>query len=777
MSASRLYAKAWWEPTPPPDSVFLPGHLREAHAAAARLLDSTGADQLRAVGLPPDAWLARLRRAVCLAAALHDLGKANDHFQGMVLKRPDRHNRQQGLRHEWVTLLMMEQPPLREWLRTATLGDEAAWLAVECAVTGHHPAYQRPSPPGDAVGGAGSDMLLHCAHQDFAISLCWLSETFRLGPVPPMGETKLSLLESGGDGAFRRLLRWSVDAQGRWDRLSGDEQRFIAAAKACLIGADVAGSALPKAVADEQGRADWISTAFANAPTPEDLGEIITARLTDRRTGKVEPLRAFQEQTAQSSGQVTLLRAGCGTGKTLAAYHWARTRHPGKRLYICYPTTGTATEGYRGYLWDEQVKTGRGGARLFHGRADVDLEIILGAPDDETEDDALRIESLDAWSTPIVSCTVDTVLGLLQNHRTGLYAWPALAGAAFVFDEIHAYDEKLFGALLCFLEKLSGVPVLLMTASLPAERLTATEDVLRRRGGSLTVAPRTPDLAELEELPRYHPHEGADPWPVVRAELEAGGKVLWVCNTVDRAIAAARQAKAFVLSPFVYHRRFGYEDRVKRHKAVVHAFGPESSSPALAICTQVAEMSLDISATMLVSELAPVPFLIQRLGRLNRRPHQGDPTRPFILIEPVSNQGKFSTAPYDPADYGDWPRITRKWLSALPRGAIAQRNLSEAWERLQDSQQARRFPRESAWLKGGPHTTVAELRQGSPGITVIREEDLPEAKNKSWKHVALPMPQPKARSWQQWRRFKGIPVAPTGSVRYDKERGGEWSDT
>lgn len=33
----------------------------------------------------------------------------------------------------------------------------------------------------------------------------------------------------------------------------------------------------------------------------------------------------------------------------------------------------------------------------------------------------------------------------------------------------------------------------------------------------------------------------------------------------------------------------------------------------------MAEMSLDLSATLLVTDLAPVPALIQRLGRLNRR--------------------------------------------------------------------------------------------------------------------------------------------------------------
>jgi len=152
---------------------------------------------------------------------------------------------------------------------------------------------------------------------------------------------------------------------------------------------------------------------------------------------------------------------------------WAAKNHPSRRLYFCYPTTGTATEGFKDYLFEPDVK-----ADLFHSRRDVDFEIILNTGDDAKNaaaDAALRIDSLDAWSTPIVACTVDTVLGIVQNNKRGLFAWPALAQSAFVFDEIHAYDDRLFGALLRFLRDLPGLPSLLMTASLPKAR----EEALR----------------------------------------------------------------------------------------------------------------------------------------------------------------------------------------------------------------------------------------------------------------------------------------------------------
>src|SRR5262249_56216039 len=136
----------------------------------------------------------------------------------------------------------------------------------------------------------------------------------------------------------------------------------------CLIAGDVAGSALPREVEDKTEREEWIARAFGNVPPP---GRI--QRIVDRRRG-TQPLYKFQEAVAASTSPVTFVRAGCGSGKPLAAYLWASTQHPGRRLYFCYPTTGTATEGYRDYLHAPEEDFD---ADLFHGRAAVDLDILL----------------------------------------------------------------------------------------------------------------------------------------------------------------------------------------------------------------------------------------------------------------------------------------------------------------------------------------------------------------------------------------------------------------
>lgn len=287
----------------------------------------------------------------------------------------------------------------------------------------------------------------------------------------------------------------------------------------------------------------------------------------------------------------------------------------------------------------------------------------------------------------------------------------------------------------------------------------------------------------MEQLPRYHrltPLSGHDPIAEVRAELARGGRVLWVCNLVDRAVHFANRCAD--LDPFVYHSRFRYIDRVQQHKAVIKAFDPaQTPGAALAICTQVAEMSLDLSATLLVSDLAPVPAMIQRLGRLNRRAvpvgvSAKPKTMPFTIVEPLGRDGNFSALPYDTSSeaFGDWPTASREWLERIGEADISQAKLATTWESA--SSEAKVKPGESKWLDGGPRTEVDALREASPGITVVMEQDLPALNSGKSRlvEVAIPMPMPRRRDWKSWQQFNHVPIAPADAIEYDPKRGAAW---
>ena len=671
MDPKRLWAKSKRDDEAEVSSMFLPGHLQDVFAAARQVLDSTADEQLTALGLNATEYHERFRRCVLLAAAVHDLGKANDHFQGMIRRTKDRQDRQQGIRHEWVTVLMLTQ--LRAWLLPAVNRSDMDFDITEWAVAGHHPAHDHASPPKDTPknGASGPEINLLCSHNDYRVSLDWLAGTFKLASPPPLTDLKLELSTYGQ--VFSGIRAWEKASKKAWSGFSKKDKLLVAAVKDCLVAADIAGSALPKKTPDNSQRWSWISESFAEKPKPGELQEVVAVRRRSKTfTERNEDRERFQFAVAASTTAVTYVKAGCGTGKTLAGYMWAAKNHPTRRLYFCYPTTGTATEGFKDYLYEPDVK-----ADLFHSRRDVDFEIILNTGRDAKNADAdaaIRIDSLDAWSTPIVACTVDTVLGIVQNNKRGLFAWPALAQSAFVFDEIHAYDDRLFGALLRFLRDLPGLPSLLMTASLPEAREEALRAVLKEYRG-IDLIPIAGPTA-LEELPRYRKVDcrlTTIRLPLVRETLNKGGKVLWVCNTVKRVMDAADRTSD--CDPLIYHSRFKYEDRVHRHKAVIDAFDPKKNAGnALAICSQVAEMSLDLSADLLVTDRATVPALIQRLGRLNRRAKSGASTKPFIVIEPENH------LPYTPADL----EAARKWFAKLAEDGISQKDLADAWEQTGD---------------------------------------------------------------------------------------------
>ncbi len=179
MNPETLWAKSWdhLRLSTPPRSALFAEHLKDVLAAADRVLAATGDDQLTALGLPIEKYRDRFFRIVRLAAAIHDLGKANDHFQGMVRGQRDLRVTPQGIRHEWVTILMMSW--LRQWLLPVLSGSELDCSMAEWAVAGHHPAVDHQSPPKSCPDGAGVDICLH-----FAVKNCLIAADIAGSALP-----------------------------------------------------------------------------------------------------------------------------------------------------------------------------------------------------------------------------------------------------------------------------------------------------------------------------------------------------------------------------------------------------------------------------------------------------------------------------------------------------------------------------------------------------------------------------------------------------------------
>lgn len=407
-----------------------------------------------------------------------------------------------------------------------------------------------------------------------------------------------------------------------------------------------------------------------------------------------------------------------------------------------------------------------------------------------------KLESLDLWGTPLVVGTADTVLGLMANARRSAYNFPALMQSAIVFDEIHAYDEELFGLLLVFLETFPKIPVLLMTASLPEARREAINRV--RADLRVVKGPCDHEVRRRYATPKILSE--ADAWEHIRDCLSNSslGKVLWVRNQVDWAVQAYRQCHTRLqdLRPFIglYHSRFRYKDRARVHAEVIEKFRSERE-PCVLVATQVAEMSLDLSADLLVTDLAPIPSLIQRLGRLNRFAEADwGPSGMSIFCEPpVSDRTKQP----DPFPYLECDlKQSREWLKTLMKEdrRLSQRDLSEAFSGFDVGQTValQEARQRAVFVSGLWQTTRASTRGEGYTIPVVLREDFenyPKDKHRDstyrrgWlreHEVSIPI----RAEMCGWEVFGQTPIAPRNAVIYGliddqdpaKRTGAAWAD-
>lgn len=717
----------------------LVGHTAAVVEAVTTLVDTLGNSLISQFGLTCD--FVKLRATARLAAYMHDWGKANDHFQAVVRHQRNPLEQPQMIRHEVASVLLAWE--FREWLQQGE-GDLFTALA---AAGGHHlklggRAGKRTDDLGEFREGTGDDRFYwYFDHPYFYKLLRYGVKALGL-PRDLKLPRKLStcwqvteLKKNKRQEVLEAFLTWKSDPV-----LTG-------VVKSLLISGDAVGSALPPTGTNIK---QWIQQELKQTLTEAKLQKVIEARLNGN------DLLDFQKQLGATPTRVTLAQAGCGTGKTVGAYNWAKRHAIERKLFFCYPTTGTSTEGFIDYVHN-QVD-----AVLLHSRADVDLQRVeldrLTSTGEEAEvgdgtenETAKKLESFKAWGKEAIVCTVDTVLGLLQCNRRPMYCFPAIAQAAFVFDEVHCYDDALFGALLRFLETVKA-PILLMSASFLPWQLEAIKKAVDE---PVKVIPGPKDL---EEKPRYRFHYvDAPDWERVKKELATGGKVLWVCNQVNTAIAVYQEAKRRNLDAELYHSRYRYHDRVDHHRAVVDGF--KKDEPILAIATQVAEMSLDLSATLLVSQIANPAGLIQRLGRLNRRYCGHALDAMFYADEKVG-------FPYIQAELDAGSALVQSFT-----GEVNQAQLAE-W--LEQSDRCGKLKKDSVLLDGKWRTYSAALREAGYTVTALLEQDAAKAESLRMSELpryTVPLPAQDTKNWK--RHKKGYLIAPAQKWKYSAEFGAE----
>lgn len=438
-------------------------------------------------------------------------------------------------------------------------------------------------------------------------------------------------------------------------------------------------------------------------PVPTELSA--SRLLPPGIAGNLSPLQTSVGDLALPDGPVlAIIEDVTGSGKTEAALLLAaRLLSDGRAdgLFFALPTMTTANAMYD-RLGAAYLKLFADGTRpslvLAHGKRrlhDGFSASILEDPDqhrtsrDGYEDGAgatcagwIADDRRKAFLAHVGVGTIDqAILAVLPSKHQALRLW-GLSDRILIIDEAHAYDAYVgreIETLLEFHAALGGSAIVL-TATLPASQRRdlaaafgrglgaklATEQVsdyplltvVSSAGVSAMPLPSRNDRTRSLRVRRIASAEKAIDHIVETARR--GAAVAWIRNAVDDAIEATDVLKSRGIEAVLLHARFAMGDRLEIEKRVTDTLGRDDKTGKrvgfVVVGTQILEQSLDYDVDVMITDLAPIDFIIQRAGRLWRHARK---TRPVDSPELVV------FAP-DPDAV-----IDRDWYRTLSRRAAA----------------------------------------------------------------------------------------------------------
>lgn len=356
-----------------------------------------------------------------------------------------------------------------------------------------------------------------------------------------------------------------------------------------------------------------------------------------------------------------LLRAPTGAGKTDAALLWASKQIKAQRadrLIFAMPTRFTAN------AISVNVSKELGQTGLYHSSAWSAISDRVKNNEISLSDALNQHKMARCLLSPITVCTIDHLLMSLtmtcEDHHLISYN---LANSCVVIDEADFYDDFTLANIQYLLKVLHEwkVPVLIMSASLPDSSLSLYQSTGYKIDSILEDSHDVNNIRkrfEIKDIIDYNEFKDID--SLIEKCFERGNGILYM-NTVDSAIALykhicsdKKRTKEEIDNVHLYHSRFTEPDKLKKEEKIIKALGKkaweEGCAKGIVIMTQIGEMSINISAEIMISELCPIDRMIQRTGRLCR--FSDDMGKLYVLI-PYRNKTIYP-APYGILENNSW---------------------------------------------------------------------------------------------------------------------------
>jgi CRISPR-associated endonuclease/helicase Cas3 len=399
--------------------------------------------------------------------------------------------------------------------------------------------------------------------------------------------------------------------------------------------------------------------------------------------GKARPLQKRTENLIRDkSPGLLIIEAPMGEGKTeaalFAASHWM-SKYDKAGLYFGLPTSATSNlmyERLKEYLYKHDYKNK---PNLIHSNAwlydEKTPENILNA---ENEEDA---ETMFNWYKPHrrallsqfgVGSVDQVMLGVLRTKFWFLRIF-ALYNKVLIIDEVHAYDAYMT-TIIKRLLKICGalnIPVILLSATLPIQKKRELmEAYINEPINKTEISEKYPLISLINEKENNsvfyentyinrkiklinHEEILLDYEKIAEISIDKiknGGCCCILMNTVKEAqeVYERLQDKAdHSVKKLLLHARFKAKDRGIIENSLNDLFGKRSTlengkrpEKAILVATQVVEQSMDLDFDIMISAIAPIDLLLQRMGRVFRheRTRKWKEEPEFHVLLPEENQ-------------------------------------------------------------------------------------------------------------------------------------------
>lgn len=623
--------------------------------------------------------------AAVFLAAVHDIGKATSYFQSLItVSCPEKREEMQGKGYVirrgdgTVDKKITAHASMGQWILQNGISEFSLPEDFAMVVGAHH------GKPCDSVDRIGSH------------------------PINLFGVEKGEDTKKIWRNAWRAILNQAMMLAEIQDikelpELSLQAQVLLSG---FLIVADWIASNVkyfPLLPLEEEGNENLypqrVKTAWKNVNFPEiwcsEINimdeEMFSNRFDGYSPNEVQKCMLEAVRNCQNPG-IFILEAQMGVGKTEAALGAAEILANHKQqggIFFGLPTQATSNGLFpRLYEWGKQVSTETANAiRLAHSAAELQEDyhqLILKGKSylDEEEQHGISVHpwfqgNKRALLADFVMGTVDQFLMVSLKRKHFMLRHIGLAGKIVIIDECHAYDAYMN----CYLERslewmaAYGVPVILLSATLPADRREVliksyvnaySKCHLKKRKPEITYKSADWKINESyplltwsdgecvvqEEIRQNIPEKtikigrissSADLILQLQERLKDGGCACVIVNTVKAAQKLYDECSGALknITVDLYHAQFSMPDRLKKEKEFLRRMGKTSDDNSrksyLLIGTQVLEQSLDYDADFMATQLCPIDLFLQRLGRLHRHPRNGAgdvSSRPLRLREP-----------------------------------------------------------------------------------------------------------------------------------------------